>query len=74
VANDSCNYILNNIVNGLAKESNNNKDGKNVIDEGKAKNYSDGSDNSGDIDNNDSGDNNSSNNNKGNKTYRCAGR
>ena len=74
VANDSCNYILNNIINGLAKESDNNKDSKNVIDKGKAENYSDGSDNSGDTDNDDSGDGDSSNSNKGNKACRCAGR
>jgi hypothetical protein len=72
-ANNSYNYILNNLINSLAKESNN-KDSKNVIDKGKAKNYSNGSNNSDDTDNNNSRDSNSSNSNKGNKTYGCIGR
>ena len=59
------------ILSTLAKESNN-KDGKNVIDKGKAENYSDGSDNSSNIDDDDFGDSNSSSNNKGNKVCRCA--
>ena len=72
-ANNSCNYILDDLINGLAKESNN-KNSKNVIDKGKAENYSNSSNNSDNTDNNDSGDGNSSNSNKGNKAYRCIGR
>jgi len=85
-ANNSRNYIPDNLVNGLAEESNN-KDGENVIDKGKAENYSDGSgdsdntdnDNPGDsgsddTDNNNFGDGNSSNSDKGNKAYGCIGR
>jgi len=64
---------LDNFINSLVKKSNN-KDSKNVMDEGKAGNYSDESNNSDDIDNNDFGDSDSSNNNKGNKACRCAGR
>jgi hypothetical protein len=71
-ANNSYNYILNNLVNSLAKESNN-KDGKNIIDKGKAENNSDGSNNSNNTDNNDSRDGNSSNSDKGNKACRCIG-
>jgi len=71
--NNNYNYILDNLINGLAKESNN-KDGENVIDEGKAENYSDGSNNSNDIDNDDSGDGNSSNSNKGSEARGCIGR
>ena len=55
--------------------SNNNKDGKNNIDKGKAKNYNNKSYNSSDTDNNDSknsnsSDNNSSDSNKGNKAHK----
>ena len=74
MANNSCNHILDNIVNGLAKENDNNKDGKNVMDEDKAKNYSNGSNNSGDTDDNNSGDSDSSNSNKGNEARGCVGR
>ena len=69
-ANNSCNYILDDLINGLAKESDNNEDGENVIDKGKAKNYSDGSNDSGDTDDNDFGDGNSSGNNKDNEARR----
>jgi hypothetical protein len=68
-ANDSCNYILNDLVNSLAEKSNN-KDGKNVIDKGKAENDS----NRSNIDDNNSRDSNSSNSDKSNKAYRCTGR
>jgi len=51
-ANKSYNYILDDLVNGLAKESNN-KDSENIIDKGKTKNCSNGSNNSNDINNND---------------------
>ena len=71
-ANDSHNYILNNLVNGLAEESDN-KNGENVIDKGKAENNSDGSNNSNNTDNDDSGNSNSSNSNEGNKAYRYTG-
>ena len=60
-ASNSRNYILDDLVNGLAEESNhsdNNEDGENIMDEGKAKNYSDGSDDRGDTDD-DAGDGNS---------------
>ena len=71
-ASNSCNYILDDPVNGLAKKSdysNNNKDGENIIDKGKAENYSDRSDDSGDIDNNASdGD---SDGDKGNEARGC---
>ena len=70
--NNSCNYILDDFVNGLAKESNN-EDGENVMDEGKAENYSDRSNDSDDIDDNDFGDGDSSDSNKGNKAYRYIG-
>jgi hypothetical protein len=63
-ANNSYNYILDNLINGLAKESNN-KD---------SKNYSNGSNNSNNIDNNNSRDSNSSNSNKGNKARGYIGR
>jgi hypothetical protein len=71
-ANNSCNYILDNLINGLAKKSDNKdskniKDGKNVIDEGKAKNYSDGFIFIFFFYNHDSRDSNSSDSNKGNK-------
>ena len=69
--NNSYNYILNNLINGLAKKSNNNKDSENIIDKGKAKNYSDRSNDSGDTDNNNSKNSNSSDSNKSNKAYRC---
>ena len=72
-ANNSCNYILDNFINGLTKESNN-KDSDNVTDEGKAKNYSDRSNNSNDTDNNDSGNGNSSSSDKDNKVYGYTGR
>jgi len=65
-ANNSYNYILDNLINSLAKESNN-KDNKNVIDKDKAKNYSNKSNNSNNTDNNNSRDSNSSNSNKGNR-------
>ena len=68
-ANNSCNYILDNLVNGLAEESNN-KDGENIINKGKAKNNSNGSDNSDDIDDDDSNNSNSSNSNKGDKAHK----
>ena len=72
-ANNSYNYILGNLVNGLAKESNN-KDGKNIIDKGKAKNYNNRSNNSNNTGNNNSRDSNSSNSNKGNKARGYIGR
>ena len=65
-ANDSRNYILDNLVNSLAKESDN-KDGENIINKGKTENYSDGSDDSNDTDNNNSGDGDSSSSDKGNE-------
>jgi len=71
--NNNYNYILDDLVNGLAKESDN-KDGKNVIDKGKAENYSNRSNNSDDIDNNNSRDGNSSDSNKGNKAHGYIGR
>jgi hypothetical protein len=66
----------------LAKEcdySNDNKDSKNDVDKGKAKNCNNRSDNSSDIDNNnsrdsDSSDSDSSDSNKGNEAHRCIGR
>jgi len=69
-ANNSHNYILGDLVNSLAKKSDN-KDGKNIIDKGKAENYNDGSDNSDDTDNNDSGDGDSSDSNEGNEARGC---
>ena len=63
-ANNSCNYILDNLINSLAEESDN-EDSENVIDKGKAKNDSDGSNNSDNINNNNSGNSDSSNSNKG---------
>jgi len=72
-ANNSCNYILDGLINGLAKESNN-KDGKNVVDKGKAKNYSDGSNDSDDTDDDDFRDSDSSDSDKGNKARGCVGR
>ena len=71
-ANNSYNYILDNFINGLIKESNN-KDGENVTDKGKAENYSDESDNSNNTDDNDSRDGNSSSSDKDNKAYRYMG-
>ena len=71
-ANDSCNYILDDFVNGLAKESNN-KDGENVIDKGKAENNSNGSNNSNNTDNDNFSNSNSSNSNKGDKARRYIG-
>ena len=68
--NNSCNYILDNLVNSLAEESNN-KDSENVIDKGKAENYSNGSNNSNNMDNNNSRNSNSSDSNKGNKAHGC---
>ncbi|XTI86891.1 hypothetical protein V2W45_1329655 [Cenococcum geophilum] len=65
-ANNSYNYILDNLINGLTKESNN-KDGNNITDKDKAKNYSDGSNNSNNTDNNDFRDSNSSSSNKDNE-------
>ncbi len=44
--------------------NNDNKDSKNIIDKGKAKNYNNRNDNSGDIDNNDTKDSNSSDSNR----------
>ena len=70
--NNSCNYILDNLANGLAEESDN-KNSENIVDKGKAKNYSNRSDNSDNIDNNNFGDGDSSNSNKGNKACGCAG-
>ena len=70
--NDSCNYILNDLVNSLTEESNN-KDSENVIDENKAKNNSNRSNNSNNTDDNDSGNSNSNNNNKGDKAYKYIG-
>ena len=70
--NNSCNYILDDLINGLTKESDN-KDGDNVTDEGKAKNYSDGSNNSSNTDNNNSRNSNSNSSNKDNKAYGCVG-
>jgi len=72
-ANSSYNYILDDLINGLTKESDN-KDGENVINKGKAGNYGNGSNNSDDTDNNDSRDGNSSSSNKDNKAYRYIGR
>ena len=72
-ANNSYNYILDNLINGLTKESNN-KDGKNIIDKGKAGNYGNGSNNSNNMDNNDSGDGDSSSSNKDNKARGYIGR
>ena len=60
-ANDSYNHILDDFVNSLVEESNN-KDGKNIMDKGKAKNYSDNTDN------NNAGDGDHSNNNSNNTT------
>ena len=68
-ANNSYNYILDDLVNSLTKESNN-KDGENIIDKGKAKNNSDGNNNSNNTDNNNSSNSNSSNSNKGDKACR----
>ncbi|XTI82471.1 hypothetical protein V2W45_1326042 [Cenococcum geophilum] len=65
-ANNSYNYILDNLANSLAKESNS-KNSKNVADKGKAKNYNNSSNNSVNTDNNDFGDSNSSNSDKGNE-------
>ena len=72
-ANNSYNYILDNLINSLTKESNN-KDGENVIDKGKAENYSDGSDNSDDTDNDNSGDGDSNSSDKDNEACGCTGR
>ena len=72
-ANNSYNHILDNLINGLTKESDN-EDGENVMDEGKAENYSNGSDDSDDTDDDDSGDGDSSNSNDGNKARGCVGR
>ena len=72
-ANNSHNYILDNLVNSLAEESDN-KDNKNIINKGKTKNYSDRSNNSDNTDNNDSRDSNSNDSDKGNKTCGCIGR
>ena len=69
--------LLQNKVNSLFKKcnhSNNNKDSKNIVDKGKAKNYSNGSDNSGNTVNNDVGDGDSSNSNNSNEAYGCVGR
>ena len=71
-ANDSRNYILDDLVNGLTEESNN-KNGENVIDKGKAENNSDKSNNSNDTDNDNSSNSNSSNSNKGDKACRYTG-
>ncbi|XTI95868.1 hypothetical protein V2W45_1180385, partial [Cenococcum geophilum] len=68
---------LNNLVNGSAKEYNyndNNEDGENVMDEGKAENYNDRSDDSGDTDNDDARDHDSSDSNGGNEARGCVGR
>ena len=70
--NNSCNYILDDLVNGLAEESDN-EDSENVIDEGKAENNSDGSDDSDDIDDNDFGDSNSSDSDEGDKARKYIG-
>ena len=72
-ANNSYNYILDNFINGLTKESKN-KDSKNVTDKGKAKNYSDRSDDSNNTDNNNFGDSNSSSSNEDNEACGYAGR
>jgi len=71
--NNSYNYILDDLVNGLTKESNN-EDGKNITDKGKAGNYGNGSNNSNNMDNNDSGDGDSSSSNKDNKARGYIGR
>jgi hypothetical protein len=71
-ANNSCNYILDDFVNGLTEKSKN-KDGENVIDKGKAKNYSNGSDNSDDMNNNNFGDSDSSSSDEDNKALRYIG-
>jgi len=70
---DSYNYILNNFINDLAEESDN-KDSKNVMDKGKAENYSNKSSDSNNTDDNNFKDGDSSNNNKGNKACGYAGR
>jgi hypothetical protein len=72
-ANDSRNHILDDLANGLAEESDD-EDGENVVDEGKAENYSDGSDDSDDTDDDDSGDGDSSDSDEGNEARGCAGR
>ena len=75
-ANNSRNYILDDLVNGLAKESDNedSEDGENVMDEGKAENYSDGSNDSDDTDDNDSEDGDSSDSDEGSEARGCVGR
>jgi len=60
-ANDSHNHILDDLVNGLAEESDS-EDGENVMDEGKAENYSD------DTDDDDAGDGDRRNSDDGNAT------
>jgi len=72
-ANGSYNYILDNLVNSLTEESNN-KDGENVTDKGKAENYSNGSNDSDNIDNNNSRDGDSSSSDEDNKARGCIGR
>ncbi|XTI91669.1 hypothetical protein V2W45_1249129, partial [Cenococcum geophilum] len=63
------------LINSLAKESDygdNNKDGESDIDEGKAENYNNGSDDS-DIDDNNTRDGDSSDSDEGNEAYGCVG-
>jgi len=71
-ANDSRNHILDNFANGLAEESDD-KNGKNIVDKGKAENYSDGSDDSDDTDDDDSGDGDSSDSDEGNEAWGVQG-
>lgn len=64
-------------VNGPAEKcdhSDDNKDGENVMDEGKAKNYSNGSDDSSDTVDDNAGDGDSSDSDNGNEARGCAGR
>ena len=67
--NNSCNYILDDLVNSLAKESDN-KNSKNIMDKGKAENNSNGSNNSDNTNDNDFGNSNSSDSNKGDEARR----
>ncbi|XTI88737.1 hypothetical protein V2W45_1331184 [Cenococcum geophilum] len=93
---DNTNYISNTSVSKGSKSlqprnsaeeynyNDNNEDGKNVIDKGKAENYNNRSDDSGDTDNDgardgdssdgNSSDGNSSDSDKGNEAHGCTGR
>ena len=70
--NNNCNYILDNFVNGLTKESDN-KNSKNVIDKGKAENNSNKSNNSNNINDNNSNNSNSSNSDEGDEARKYIG-